>query len=271
MPRITPIGQAASWRAIASVVRSREDVAQRHVQRDVRPRPARRVQRTLSSGRQVEHHGEVVDAAQLGQQLGVAGIVVAGLPQRGLVQGRRGDAVNCARPEPAGRPDSRHRRPPGPLGACDRLRRSTSGLVANRCSKQRSSAGTRDRSSGESTSTTCGGLPSRAHRPAHDFLDGRCTTGRHELVQSGIRPSGDNHLRPDPGRIAHRDRQQRLCHEPTPSFDAEHRAAAHVFNGIQGDKLDRSTGHRVIRIFSYLAIFSLSLTCEQPWPKASAS
>ena len=44
----------------------------------------------------VEHHGVVVDAADVGQQFGVAGILVPGAVQRFLVQRGGGDGVHLA-------------------------------------------------------------------------------------------------------------------------------------------------------------------------------
>ena len=94
-------------------------------------------------GPQVEHHREVVDAAQLGQQLGVAGIVVPGPVQRLLVQRRGGDRVDLAgqrqprRPRhgvvgrlaAAGVERARRRRPARRRGrrGCTESRRATAG------------------------------------------------------------------------------------------------------------------------------------------------
>ena len=72
-----------------------EHAAQRLMQRDVRDAQADRDERDLRSpGGRVEHHGEVVDAAQLGQQLGVAGVVMAGRVERRFAERGRDDAVD---------------------------------------------------------------------------------------------------------------------------------------------------------------------------------
>ena len=72
-----------------------EHVGQRHVQRHVDDRQTGRPAH-VGAGTQVEHHGEVVDAAQFGQQLGVARILVAGAPQGRLVQRRGRQPVDLA-------------------------------------------------------------------------------------------------------------------------------------------------------------------------------
>ena len=44
----------------------------------------------------VEHHREIADAAEFGQQFSVAGIVMTGLPERGFVQGGGDDGCDAA-------------------------------------------------------------------------------------------------------------------------------------------------------------------------------
>ena len=83
-----------------------ENLGQGHVQRDVHHGQARRAAHD-AAGTEIEHHGKVVDAAQLGQQLGMARIVMAGLPQRGLVQGRGDQGIDAAVDRQPGSGDQR--------------------------------------------------------------------------------------------------------------------------------------------------------------------
>ena len=60
----------------------------------------------LVHGAQVEHHGEVVDAAEIGQQFRVARIVVPRAVQRLFLQGRGDDGIDLAgQRQPRGRQD----------------------------------------------------------------------------------------------------------------------------------------------------------------------
>ena len=63
------------------------------------------VRADLVVGTQVEHHGDVIHAAHLGQQFGVSGVVVPRPMQRLLVQRRGGDRVDLAREGQADRGD----------------------------------------------------------------------------------------------------------------------------------------------------------------------
>ena len=101
-------GQHASSRDLV------EHFPQRGVQRHVDHGQAVRAGHRLV-GPQVEHHGEVVHAAQFGQQLGVARIMVSGAMQGLLVQRGRGDGGHPAF-ESQRAAATRARRPPGRRG-----------------------------------------------------------------------------------------------------------------------------------------------------------
>ena len=110
-PRLGPgrIRRDMNWSAnralarIDSSVNSSKTFLQRRVQGDVDHGQAGRRQH-LVIGAQVEHHGEVVDAAQFGQQLGMARIMVPRTVQRLFLQGRGGDRHRPGRPAPAAWP-----------------------------------------------------------------------------------------------------------------------------------------------------------------------
>ena len=73
-----------------------QHAAQRGVQRDMNDgQPGGRSDRRV--GAEIEHHGKVVDAADLGQQLGMARVVVPGPVQGFFLERRGGHGIDAAR------------------------------------------------------------------------------------------------------------------------------------------------------------------------------
>ena len=179
--------------------------AQRHVQGDVDDRQSRRPAH-LAARPEIEHHGEPLDAAQLGQQLGVAGIGVAGQVERPLVERSGGQAINFSGQRQPGRGDQGlvgrlsaapidHARrhvgrfvgTGGQTGEHVRLGLRTLDLV-DRPNRQRRS---------EQRGRPSENLGIADHqRPAKTFVD-------------QPPPGADDRFRPDAGRVAHGDGDSR--------------------------------------------------------------
>ncbi len=92
-------------RAATCAARRRSKRGQRlrdgHVQSDVHDCESASPRHTPRA--QVEHHREVIHAAQLGQQFGVAGIVMARFPERAFVQQAACRSHRSRRPAPSAR------------------------------------------------------------------------------------------------------------------------------------------------------------------------
>ena len=71
----------------------RKDIAHRDVQRGMRDSEPGGTADLIAAG-QIQHHGHVVDAAQVGQQFRVAGVGMPGRGQGGLVQRSRDQPVD---------------------------------------------------------------------------------------------------------------------------------------------------------------------------------
>ena len=175
--------------------------------------PGARV-RQLGLG-QVEHHGEVVDAAQLGQQLGVArGRAGPAACSAALLSG----AVTMPRELPGERPPrgehdglvrraARCGRRPCPSGAS-----STSSDPTGRQGMRSGADGSRPNCEMVDTESISVDRRRRADQrdgAPHDFRVSQ-HDGPAALVHARIGPGADDDLGPDAGGVAQRDGQQRF-------------------------------------------------------------
>ena len=162
---------------------------------------------------EVEHHGEIVDPAHLGQQFRMARVVVSGKVQSLFVQWHRGHGIHLP---VQSQPSRRHHRIESrlPRAGVDHPGHGLQGRVGPACDTRHHLGrrfGLVGRCHFENLNVHAskrGGTPQDLGMPDHDWPAA--------IMQIRLIPRAGNNLRPNPRRVTHGQRNQRFrsLHHP---------------------------------------------------------